>query len=260
MAKKQTKKKATRRAARAKSSAVTPGDTEVVASSDIRKMQHMPVAQIDPRQLTPHPNNYRTHPDDQLEHIIHSIEEHGLYRNIVVAQDNTILAGHGVVQATLAMGLSTVPVIKLPIDPMSPPALRLLAGDNEIGKMAEVDDRVLTDLLRELKEGAGENGGGLLGTGYTEQMLSALVFVTRDANEVSSFDAAEEWVGLPDYEAEGRETHKLVMNFRSKKDRVDFVNTHKIELQSSGNATAWSAWWPEKKRAKAFEQEFVEEA
>ena len=55
--------------------------------------------------LTPHPQNYRDHPQDQIAHIVRSIEEHGFYRNVVVAKDNTILAGHGVVQAAQQLGM-----------------------------------------------------------------------------------------------------------------------------------------------------------
>lgn len=252
MSTKKKAKKTTRRSARRKTPAAKPKQDE------LRAIDHLPVSIADPRMLTPHPNNYRNHPDDQLDHIIHSIEEHGLYRNIVVARDDTILAGHGVVKAVLKMGLATVPVIKLPIDPMSPPALRLLAGDNEIGKLAEIDDRVLTDLLKELKAGAGDGGNGLMGTGFTEQMLSALVFVTRDANEVQSYDAAQEWVGLPEYTAQGAETYKLVVSFRNKEDRTRFCNEHKIELMTAGGVAAWSAWWPAKKRDEPNAAAFVE--
>jgi hypothetical protein len=49
------------------------------------------------KELKPHPRNYRSHPEDQLVHLVNSIKQHGFYRNVVVAKDNTILAGHGVV-------------------------------------------------------------------------------------------------------------------------------------------------------------------
>ena len=55
-----------------------------------------PVEQFSPDQLKPHPRNYRDHPQDQIDHLIQSIRENGFYRNVVVANDNTILAGHGV--------------------------------------------------------------------------------------------------------------------------------------------------------------------
>jgi hypothetical protein len=65
--------------------------------------------------LKPHPRNYRIHPEDQLQHIIRSIQEH-FYRNVVAAREGTILAGHGVVIAARKLGLSKVPVVRLAID------------------------------------------------------------------------------------------------------------------------------------------------
>ena len=59
----------------------------------------MIIETIDIEKLIPHPDNYKEHPDQQLDHIIRSIEDHGFYRNVVIAKDNTILAGHGVVLA-----------------------------------------------------------------------------------------------------------------------------------------------------------------
>src|SRR5688572_19601390 len=104
-----------------------------------------PIDDVSITELKPHPRNYREHPDDQLEHICRSIEQHGVYRNIVTASDLTILAGHGVVKAALKLGIKRLRIVRLPIDADSPQALKLLAGDNEIGKLAEVDDRALSE-------------------------------------------------------------------------------------------------------------------
>lgn len=49
------------------------------------------------KELRPHPRNYRSHPEDQLEELMASLDENNQYRNVVIAWDNTILAGHGVV-------------------------------------------------------------------------------------------------------------------------------------------------------------------
>jgi ParB-like chromosome segregation protein Spo0J len=94
--------------------------------------------------LKPHPRNYQKHPADQLKHIQASIAAHGYYRNIVVARDNTILAGHGVVEASRAMGKKRVPVVRLDVAPDDPRALKVLTSDNEISNLAEVDDRGCT--------------------------------------------------------------------------------------------------------------------
>ena len=123
--------------------------------------------------LRPHPENYKSHPDEQLDHIAASIRQHGYYRNVVVARDGTILAGHGVVEAaTKKLGLKRGPVVRLPIAFDSPAALKVLALDNELPKFGETDDRKLSEILRRIRD---EGDGGLLGTGYDDQKLAALL-------------------------------------------------------------------------------------
>jgi site-specific DNA-methyltransferase (adenine-specific) len=123
---------------------------------------------LDPRTLTPHPRNYRGHPPEQIEHLKASITEHGLYRNVVVARGDVILAGHGVVIATVELGVALVPVVRLDIDPDDPRALKLLAGDNEITRLADDDDGALAAILKELAD----SSVGLLGTGYDDAGLT----------------------------------------------------------------------------------------
>ena len=197
--------------------------------------------------LTPHPRNYREHTADQLAHLIESMRDNGVYRNVVVARDNTILAGHGVVLAARKMRRTDLPVIRLDVDPKDPRALKVLAGDNEVARLADVDDRLLTEMLKEINE-----LDGLLGTGYDERMLAAMAFVTRPASEVKDFDAAAEWVGMPEF-GTGDETLRLVVSFVNQKDRQTFVEKHGLTTtHRSGvkkkEAKVWSAWWPRKER------------
>lgn len=191
--------------------------------------------------LKAHPRNYRAHPDDQLNHIIESIREHGFYRNIVVANDGTILAGHGVVEAAKKSGMVEVPVIRLSISPDDPRALKVLTGDNEISRLSEVDDRMLTEILKQINDTSDQ---GLLGTGYDENMLAALAFVSRPASEVKDFNAAAEWVGMPEYES-GSKPIQLVVTFRNQEDREEFVRISELSITGK-NAATWSTWWPER--------------
>lgn len=191
--------------------------------------------------LRPHPRNYKRHPDEQLDHIIKSIDEHGFYRNVVVARDGTILAGHGVCEAVAKMGLlgpELIPIIRLPIDPEDPRALKVLAGDNEIGKMAEADDRALTELLRDVA-----TVDDLLGTGFDEQNLAALLYNTRPKEEVEDMNDAAEWVGLPAYE-EGEKPIKLVITFPTEAHRLDFVTQMKLRVDKRPERVAWNTRWP----------------
>lgn len=193
--------------------------------------------------LKPHERNYRGHPADQLTHITQSIREHGFYRNVVVANDGTILAGHGVVDAATAEGITTIPVVRLDIGPNDPKALKVLTGDNELTRLAEIDDRLLSELLREIKD---TDLDGLLGTGYDEQMLANLVFVTRPASEIGDFNEAAAWVGLPAYE-EASTIPKVVVNFDNTEDRDAFLKRLKVKRQR-GMGLVISIWWPDRPR------------
>jgi hypothetical protein len=60
--------------------------------------------------LQRHPKNYKNHPDDQIEHLVASVQQHGIYKNIVTANDGTtILAGHGMVLAARKAGHAAGP-------------------------------------------------------------------------------------------------------------------------------------------------------
>lgn len=201
--------------------------------------------------LKPHPKNYRKHPEDQLEHLQKSLEQHGVYRNIAIAKDGTILAGHGVVQAAKKAGMKKIPVIRLDLDPTEPRALKLIAGDNEISNLAEIDDRLLTEMLKEIKEC---DLDGLIGTGFNEQQLANLLMVTRPQSEIEDFDAAAEWIGMPDYESAERNI-QLVVNLRNDEDKEELLNLMGVKMTEKTK----SVWWPPKERDDIKSVEFLEE-
>lgn len=203
--------------------------------------------------LRPHPRNYRSHPEDQLAHIEQSLRLHGFYRNIVIARDGTILAGHGVALAARRIGLEEVPVIRLDVDPDEPRALQVLTGDNEIANLGGIDDRELTELLRDLT--ADDDWDALLGTGFDQQQLAALLLVTRPAHEIPDANAAAEWVGMPDFQT-GDQRWQLVVSFASTDDRQRFIDEHNFQCTYTGvERTAWSMSWPyaERRDQKAVE-------
>jgi len=87
------------------------------------------------------------------------------------------------------------------------------------------------------------NPAGLLGTGYDEQMLAALVMVTRPASEVTDLDEAAEWVGMPEYD-EGGTQYKLIVSFDTPEARVAFITEHGIHITAKLGATVWSTRFP----------------
>lgn len=120
--------------------------------------------------LKPHPQNYREHTPDQLEHLQQSLQDYGIYKNIVIARDNTILAGHGLVEAAQQLGMSTIPVRRMDLDPQEEQAIKLLVGDNETARLALMQEQQLAGLL----QGLTASPGGLLGTGFDADMLTQL--------------------------------------------------------------------------------------
>lgn len=106
------------------------------------------------------------------------------------------------------------------------------------------DDRELTELLRELNEH--DPLAGLVGTGYDEMVLANLVMVTRAASEVENFDAAAEWVGLPDYEPEER-PWKLIVQFADNATREQFLDEFKVRdaiTFTHADRRSISCWYP----------------
>lgn len=142
------------------------------------------------------------------------------------------------------MGRSTIPGIRVDIDPDDPAAIKILTGDNYIQHLGEVDDRILSELLMELQDD--KDTGGLLGTGFDEAMLANLVYTTRPKEEVDEMDHAAEWAeaGMPEY-AVTMVPCKLVIAFPSFEERARYVEENPIEIRNRRLQT-WSTWWPPK--------------
>ena len=136
------------------------------------RVDAFPIEMLSLATLRPHPRNDGLHPVEEIGHLKASIETHGIYRNVVVAEDGTILAGHGVVQAAQELGLTQIPGRRMPYGPDDPRALQLLVGDNHIAGLRIQDDAMLVGMLQEL---AASDPLALLGTGYDAERLGALV-------------------------------------------------------------------------------------
>lgn len=221
---------------------------------ELPKVEH-----VSPASLKFQRRNYRKHPDDQIEHLVQSIRENGFYRNVVVARDGTILAGHGVVQAARKIGRKLIPVVRLPLDADEPKAWKVMIGDNEISRMAEIDDRGLTELLKSI---SAVDPGALLGTGFDKAKLAALAMVTRPADEIADFDAAAHWSGMLEFKT-GRAMIQLAIQFRNVHDRDRFLKRSGIiadNCRLSSGGAFWSTWWPPRKNDDRQSVKFKERA
>jgi hypothetical protein len=205
-----------------------------------------PVETVDVSSLTPHPKNYQTHPPDQMRHLVASIKEHGFYRNVVIAKDSTILAGHGVVEASKKLKLKSIPVIRMNVKFDDPAAIKVLAGDNEISNLADVDDKSLMELLNTLNDVS-----DLLGTGYDEDALNGLL----QKADPNSF-VADQWVGMPEFESEDiKPFRQVLMSFKCQEDVDAFASL----LSQSINDSTRSVWYPEVKAENTKDTVYVVE-
>lgn len=175
--------------------------------------------------LRAHSKNYRKHPKAQLDHIQRSIVEQGFYRNVVVSQDMTILAGHGIVEAAKRLGMKRIPVVTLPIAGDSKRAMRLIVGDNEIGGMAESDETKLAALLREVSTG---DIAELVGTGFDDQSYATLMMLV---GQTQGNDPDAEWKGMPTFNQRDMSAKRsIIVHFKADKDVEKFVKALKIKV------------------------------
>ncbi|MFA4974640.1 MAG: hypothetical protein WC683_18700 [bacterium] len=213
---------------------------------------------VDFDSLKPHPRNYKTHPADQIEHLRSSLRQYGFYRRVVVACDNTILCGHGLVEAAKGLGFKQVPAIRYSFGPDDPRALKLLALDNEVGRFSLQDDRALSDLLRDISTDI--DIGGLSGTGYDEKMLAALVMVTRPASEIATLDRAAEWAGMPDFDP-GDGTFILTiqcLNEESRTEAIKLLGIGKEKISKQRGGRILSTWYPPREKDDLISLEWKE--
>jgi DNA modification methylase len=107
------------------------------------------IEQIAIADLTPWKRNARTHSKKQLRQIADSIETFGFTNPVLIDTDNTILAGHGRVEAAKLIGLREVPCVRL--EHMTPAQKRAyVLADNKLALNAGWDDELLAEELQAL--------------------------------------------------------------------------------------------------------------
>lgn len=112
-------------------------ENRIVAESD-----------VDPRELKPHPENWRLHGDEQRDHFRQVAERVGFVRRIIASQRTKhVLNGHMRREQAIASKQPTVPVAWLDVSIAE--ERRILATFDPLGAMAEVDEERFAALLDE---------------------------------------------------------------------------------------------------------------
>lgn len=130
--------------------------------------------------LVPYARNARSHSEAQVAEIAGSIREFGFVNPVLIAEDGTLIAGHGRVLAARLLGMETVPTITLA--GLSDTQRRaLVLADNRIALNAGWDEALLALELGDLKE-AGFDLGIM---GFEDGELDRLLAGPEDADQGS---------------------------------------------------------------------------
>lgn len=99
--------------------------------------------------IRPYPKNAKKHPRRQIEQIAASIKEFGFNQPIVIDRENTVIVGHGRLEAAKLLGLEDVPAIQVNLTEEQAKAYRL--ADNKLNE-SEWDIDLVIEELKGLSE------------------------------------------------------------------------------------------------------------
>ena len=156
-------------------------------------------AEIDPRLLTPHPQNWRTHPQTQDAALTGSLTDLGWIRSITVNETTGhIVDGHARLALALARGEATVPVEYVALTPEQEQEALLVL--DPIAALAEANLEPLTQLLHAVQ--SGDAGIQALLTSLAEQ---------QGILPPPPVDYEAAWQGMPAFEQEAQNEYQTVI-------------------------------------------------
>lgn len=100
--------------------------------------------------IKPHPENYKEHPEDQLDSLNASLLAFGWTKPICANPEGFIVAGHGMYLEALRKGYTHVPVEPVPFDKNQSRAY--IVADNETARRAKTNQDKLIPLLANISE------------------------------------------------------------------------------------------------------------
>jgi ParB-like chromosome segregation protein Spo0J len=147
----------------------TKRDTTEQAQAAIKAAQETAAEWVEVERLHGWEHNPKRHPDAQVADLMRSIKRFGWGAVILARPNGEIIAGHGRLEAAKRLGLAKVPVRWLNLDPTEAHLLAL--ADNKLTEIGEWDDA----LVREILEGAKQEGADITGLGWSEDQLQKIM-------------------------------------------------------------------------------------
>lgn len=130
----------------------------------------MNVEYIKITELIPYKNNSAIHPDEQINDLMRSLEEFGFTKPIVIDEQNTILAGHGIVIAAGRKGITDIPYVRLSGLSEEKKKAYVLA-DNRISENKKWDDELVAIELESIQS----VGFDISSLGFDEQEINRII-------------------------------------------------------------------------------------
>ncbi|MFG1242335.1 DNA methyltransferase [Xanthobacter sp. V7C-4] len=141
-------------------------------TGDLVKTYGERVEMIPVGRLKPYPRNARIHSRKQIGQIANSLKRFGFTNPVLIDDDNTILAGHGRVEAAKLIGMATVPCLRLSSMSAAEKRAYVLA-DNKLASNAGWDDDILAGELKLILDDVSEIDIGI--TGFTVAEIDTLL-------------------------------------------------------------------------------------
>ena len=118
--------------------------------------------------LVPNPRNPRRHPEDQVLRLMASLSRDGQTKPIVARKENGMLiAGHGVREAALKLGWTSLSVRLLDVDQAT--ADRIMLADNRFSDLSTLDEARVADLLRDI------DNADWMATGFSSEEIAKMM-------------------------------------------------------------------------------------
>jgi len=145
----------------------------------------MQVEKIAIKDLTPDPENARTHDSKNLKAIAGSLEQFGQRKPIVITSNGVIIAGNGTVRAAKELGWTHIDATRLPEDWTTDKAKAYALADNRTAELADWDPKILADQLIDLDS----MGWDVSSFGFDE--INPLIDPSEDDDKPLTFDEEE---------------------------------------------------------------------
>lgn len=163
------------------------------------KIEQTPIDDITPYHRNPRKN------DQAVEKVAESINLFGFNQPIVVDSNGVIVVGHTRLKAAQHLGMTQVPVFRLPADMPQSRIQAYRIADNKLNELADWDDTFLIEELTDIQQEL----GSITSTGFDANYLTDLADTTYSSR-----------VETPIYEPRGEQPEITELYDQSKTDQL----------------------------------------